>query len=217
MEKGLDTEWEREGGGERENATEIVNGSASIRSRVFRNHCYVKWTAALSYTHTYTYSRSLSLSFYRRIGFESVPAFSFFTSFLGHGIFYLRTWNISSTLEKLIRQPFIHGFHVHALSFDAPSARDLRIPPRDFLRIFENTFQRFPSISNRVARIRFENRDSSLYEVFDPWCVFNPFGYSKSFDSFSFFFLFWKVSYNCERISLQIGRAFVTPTTKETI
>lgn len=42
MEKGLDTEWEREEGGERENATEIVNGSASIRSRVFRNHCYVK-------------------------------------------------------------------------------------------------------------------------------------------------------------------------------
>lgn len=27
---------------ERENASEIVNGSASIRSRVFRNHCYVK-------------------------------------------------------------------------------------------------------------------------------------------------------------------------------
>lgn len=40
MEKGLDTEWKRER--ERENATEIVNGSASIRSRVFRNHCYVK-------------------------------------------------------------------------------------------------------------------------------------------------------------------------------
>lgn len=27
---------------QREDAVEIVNGSASVRSRVFRNHCYVK-------------------------------------------------------------------------------------------------------------------------------------------------------------------------------
>lgn len=27
---------------QRENVAEIVNGSASVRSRVFRNHCYVK-------------------------------------------------------------------------------------------------------------------------------------------------------------------------------
>lgn len=216
MEKGLDTEWEREGGrGERECNWNCEWVSEYSFARISKS--LLREMNSCAELHTYVHILSLSLSFYRRIGFESVPAFSFFTSFLGHGIFYLRTWNISSTLEKLIRQPFIHGFHVHALSFDAPSARDLRIPPRDFLRIFENTFQRFPSISNRVARIRFENRDSSLYEVFDPWCVFNPFGYSKSFDSFSFFFLFWKVSYNCERISLQIGRAFVTPTTKETI
>lgn len=45
-ERGWKKDWtpsgKERGGGERENATEIVNGSASIRSRVFRNHCYVK-------------------------------------------------------------------------------------------------------------------------------------------------------------------------------
>lgn len=62
-------------------------------------------------------------------------------------------------------------------------------------RIFENAFRRFPtSISNRVTRVRFEDRSSNLYNVFDPWCVFNPFGYSKSF-----FFFFWKVSYELRK------------------